>query len=144
MHSNKSDTILLSIKTEYANKIIDGLKCYEFRGWQLPKNIKYVFIYSSGIEKKIIAFFQIEKIIEDTPDNIWDICQKDSGVSKKEFFDYVYSFNYDKIYAIKIKDLKIFPRFLLLSEVDKKLFAPQRFKYLENKQIKILKEGLSE
>lgn len=143
MNNSKKNTILLSIKTEYANKILDGSKQYEFRGWKLPANIKYVFIYSSGLEKRIVALFQIEEIIEDSPENIWSICQKYSGISEKEFFNYAYSFNYDKIYAIKIKDIKIFSNFLSLSDIDNNFFAPQRFKYLTYKQVEIIKKGLS-
>jgi predicted transcriptional regulator len=140
--TNKTDTILLSIKTKYVNKILDGSKQYEFRGWKLPKNIEYVFIYSSGVEKKIVAQFRIEKIIEDTPEKIWNLYQDKAGITKEEFFNYVYSFNYDKIYAIKIKDLKIFFQPILLTEVEKGFFAPQRFKYLSCNEIKIIEKGL--
>ena len=137
--SNKKNTILLSIKTEYANKILNGSKRYEFRGWKLPDSIEYVYIYSSGIEKKIVGKFQIEKVIEDTPENIWKKCQKYSGVLKKEFFNYVYSFNYDKIYAIKVKRIEVFSNPLLLSDVLNGMYAPQRFKYLSDCEIEILK-----
>ena len=139
MSNSKKNTILLSIKTEYANKILNGSKKYEFRGWKLPDNVEYVVIYSSGVEKKIVGQFRIEKVIEDTPEKIWSFCQDKAGASEKEFYNYVYSFNYDKIYAIKIKDIKSFSNFLPLSDIDDGFFAPQRFKYLTHKQIETIK-----
>ena len=138
MRTNKTNNILLSIKTEYANKILDGSKRYEFRGWKLPDNIENVYIYSSGIQKKIVGKFQIEKVIEDTPENIWEKCQKYSGVLKKEFFDYVYTFDYNKIYAIKVKRIELFSNPLFLSDALNRMHAPQRFKYLSDCEIEVL------
>jgi len=131
--------ILLSIHTKYVNKILDGSKKYEFRGWKLSDKIKFVYIYSSGIEKKIVARFEISKIHVDEPSKIWNHCKDYAGATEEEYNSYVKSFNYDKIYAIEIKNLKVFSKFLLLSEVDKNLYPPQKFKYLEEKQIQLLK-----
>lgn len=133
--------ILLSIHTRYVNKILEGSKKYEFRGWKLSDKIKYVYIYSSGIEKKIVARFEIAKIYVDEPLKIWNQCKNYAGVTEEEYNTYVKSFNYNKMYAIEIKKLKVFQNPLVLSEVDKNLFPPQKFKYLDENQIKLL-EGL--
>ncbi|HIP26589.1 MAG TPA: ASCH domain-containing protein [Flavobacteriaceae bacterium] len=131
--------ILLSIHTKYVKKILDGTKKYEFRGWKLPDKVKFVYIYSSGIEKKIVARFEILKIHNDTPKNIWNKFKDKSGVSEEEYSNYVNSLNYGRIYAIEIENLQVFQRFLSLDEVDEEIFAPQKFKYLHNSQVEAIK-----
>ena len=135
--------ILLSIHTKYVEKILDGSKKYEFRGWRLSNKIKYVYIYSSGLEKKVVAKFEVSQIHENSPKNIWNQFKYDSGVEEEEYKKYVNSFNYAKIYAIEIKNLEIFQPSLSLSEIDENLHPPQKFKYLNEKQIKLLERHLS-
>lgn len=133
-----NNTILLSIHTKYTQKILERTKRYEFRGWELPSNIKFVYIYSSRIEKKIVARFEIIKVYSDVPENIWSKFHKYSGVTEAEYYNYVNLRNYDRIYAIKIDNLVIFEEKISLSEIDGISFAPQKFKYISDYQIDLL------
>ncbi len=127
--------ILLSIKTEYAQKILSSEKLFEFRGWIWKKDVNYVYIYASGEIKKIVAKFKIDKILEDTPNNIWSIAKDKAGVSKELYYSYVESYNYNKIFAIKIDNLKILDRNKYISLIDLDIKnAPQKFKYLSNSE----------
>ena len=101
--------VLMSIKTEYTNKILDKIKLYELRKKPFNENVDTVIIYSSGKVKKVVGEFKIEKIIKDSPDNIWNLGEDVLGIDKKSFYEY---FKHSKYaYAIKYnipKDLSDF------------------------------------
>jgi hypothetical protein len=123
--------ILMSIKTEYADKIFDGVKLYELRKKPLKENVDTIIVYSSGKVKKVVGEFKIEKIIKDSPDKIWNLGEEVLGIDKKSFYEY---FKHSKYaYAIKIKDVIKYdsPKELNDFGINK---APQSFCYLkENK-----------
>ena len=64
--------VLLSIKPEYAEKILNGEKKYEFRK-VLPKNksITKVIIYATMPIGKVIGEFEIAELISDSPSRLW-------------------------------------------------------------------------
>ena len=64
--------VLLSIKPEYAEKILSGEKRYEFRR-ALFKNpeIKKVVIYATSPIKKVIGEFDIECILTLELEDLW-------------------------------------------------------------------------
>ena len=79
--------ILLSIKPEYAEKILNGEKHFEFRK-KLPKNIAItkVVIYATKPIGKIIGEFEINRFLSTTPNELWKLTKDHSGIAKK-FFD---------------------------------------------------------
>jgi len=121
--------VILSIKPEFCEKIINGEKKYEFRKviFKNTENIEKVFIYSSSPVKKIIGSFRIQQIFEDRPKNLWNKFKKGAGISKVGFFDYFR--NSKKGYAIEMMDVEI------LSPIDPKgidssFCPPQSFRYI--------------
>ena len=60
---NKS-TILISIKPEYASKILDGIKKYEYRTTK-AKNVNKMIIYATSPVKKVIGEAEVKNILED-------------------------------------------------------------------------------
>ena len=99
-----SMNVLLSIKPKYVNEILAGKKKFEFRKAIFKKkDISKVFIYSSSPVKRIVASFEISKIIEDTPKKLWSQCHKYGGIKKQDFFDYFK--DSDVAYAIEITNL---------------------------------------
>ena len=120
--------ILMSIKTEYADKIFDGIKLYELRKKPLKENVDKIIVYSSGKAKKVIGEFKIEKIIKDSPENIWNLGEKVLGIDKKSFFNYFKNSQY--AYAIKVKDVIKYNLPKDLSDFGIKK-APQSFCYIK-------------
>ena len=94
--------VLLSIKPEFAHKIFDGTKKYEFRK-QIFKDssVKKVIVYSSSPEQKVIGEFKIDTILSDTPSAIWLQTRDYSGISQA-FYD-EYFRGRQNAYAIKRK-----------------------------------------
>jgi type I restriction enzyme S subunit len=128
--------VLISIKPKYVEKIISKEKTYEFRRNVFKKKVKNVVIYSTSPEKKIIGYFKPNKIIKDTPQNLWKNFHKVAGISKKDFFKYFDG--KDEGFALKIDDLEVFDNHISTDKIDN-FKAPQSFKYLNNEDMNQLK-----
>lgn len=119
--------VVLSIKPEFANKIFDGTKKFEFRK-AIFKNekIKTVIVYSSAPVQKVIGEFEIERIINHEIDTLWGLTQHGSGITE----DYFYKYFADRAkgFAIQIKKVKKYKTPKCLRR-DFNLFPPQSFAY---------------
>lgn len=121
--------VLLSIKPEYADKILSGEKKFEFRKSIFKrKNIQTVIIYATMPVGKVIGEFDIDIILSDDPELIWHETNSFSGISKS-FFD-SYFLDRKKAYAIKVKSSKRYESPQELSELRVGLKAPQSFAYI--------------
>lgn len=67
--------MLLSIKPEYAQRIIDGTKGFEFRTRRCREDINKIIFYSTAPESKVVGEAEIEEIISDAPSTVWELCQ---------------------------------------------------------------------
>ena len=121
--------VLLSIKPEFAEKIFNGTKKYEFRRSLFKnQNIKTVVVYASSPVQQVIGEFDIDKILNDNLHILWNKTKEFSGISEKFFFEYFN--NKEKGYAIQIKKVKRYERALSLKD-DFNTTPPQSFMYLE-------------
>ena len=120
--------VLLSIKPQFAVKIFDGTKKFEFRK-SIFKNstVDTVVVYASSPMRKVIGEFTIDKILEEKPSVLWEMTYQYSGITK-EYFD-AYFLNRDRAFAIKIKDTIRYPEPKDLIDFNLN-FAPQSFVYL--------------
>jgi len=120
--------VLLSIKPQFAVKIFDGTKKFEFRK-SIFKNSKIntVVVYASSPTQKVIGEFTFDEIIEENPEVLWEKTKNHSGISK-EFFD-EYFLNRDKAFAIRVKETNQYEIPMDLIDFDLN-FAPQSFVYL--------------
>ena len=121
--------VLLSIKPEFAHKIFDGTKKYEFRK-QIFKDssIKKVIVYSSSPEQKVIGEFTIDDILNDTPSDLWLQTRDYSGITQAFYEEYFRGRK--NAYAIKVASTKLYEQKKELSDFDI-MFPPQSFAYVE-------------
>lgn len=121
--------VLLSIKPEFAHKIFEGSKKFEFRK-QVFKDtsVKKVIVYSSSPEQKVIGEFEIETILSDTPNNIWIQTKLYSGISQEFYNEYFKG--RDNAYAIKVASTKKYRKEKSLADYNVQS-APQSFAYVE-------------
>jgi|LGVD01.1.fsa_nt_gb type I restriction enzyme S subunit len=120
--------VLLSVKPKYVDEMISGRKKYEFRKSIFKReNIEKMFIYSSSPIKKIIAIVDIDGILSDSPQKLWEQCHKEAGISESDFFSYFK--NSDVGYAIKISNVLEFPT-PVDPYIDENFRPPQSFYYL--------------
>lgn len=97
--------VVLSIKPEFAYKIFEGTKKFEFRKAIFKnENIKSVIVYASSPVQKVIGEFEIDKVLKYDLDTLWNLTQEHSGISEE--FYYEYFANKNEGFAIKIKKPK--------------------------------------
>lgn len=120
--------ILLSIKPEFAERIFDGSKKYEFRKviFRNP-DVKTVIVYASSPVQQVIGEFEIEAILSDAPENLWKETQEYSGTSEKFFFDYFFERSVG--FAIKVKKTRRYKKPLCLRK-SYNINPPQSFCYV--------------
>ncbi len=138
MRVSKLKSLVLSIHSDYVKRILNGRKKYEFRGWIYRQEVEYIYIYSSNIDKKIVGRFKPTTILKGTPEEIWDKLKDESGLKKEEYFQYVNTFNYKIINAIKISDLTILTEAITPSVLSNDFKIPQRFRYLSEDEADML------
>ena len=121
--------VLLAIKPEFAEKIFEGSKKFEFRR-VIFKNgdVKVVVVYASSPIKKVIGEFEIDEVVVSEPESLWHKTKKHSGITK-EYFDSYFS-DKDKGFAIKIKNLKKYRKPKCLKADFNISSPPQSFLYL--------------
>ncbi|WP_303316984.1 ASCH domain-containing protein [Flavivirga abyssicola] len=120
--------VLLSIKPEFAFKIFDGIKKFEFRKVIFKKpEIKTVVVYASSPVKRVIGEFEIDDIITSNPKDLWETTKLQSGIT--EDFFYKYFANREVAHAIKIKETKKYHESLCIKE-DFNVLPPQSYVYL--------------
>lgn len=95
--------VILAIKPEFAKKIFDGQKRFDFRKriW-VANDVEKVYLYVGIPLQKILGYFTIEEILYGSPDELWRVCSFNAGITKKGFFTYFHEKNFG--YAIKIKE----------------------------------------
>ncbi|MFC0400891.1 ASCH domain-containing protein [Paraburkholderia rhizosphaerae] len=121
--------VLLSIKPEFAEKILLGEKHFEFRK-AIPKapGVKTVVIYATKPVGKVVGEFDIDGVISASPRNLWSRTKEFAGITKQRFNEY---FDGREVaHAIKVKDARRYEKPLELPSVLESGVAPQSFCYL--------------
>jgi predicted transcriptional regulator len=121
--------VLLAIKPEYAYKIFNGLKRYEYRRVMFKNaNVKTALVYASKPVGEILGEFEIGEIMFDVPALLWEKTKPHSGISEKKFLSYFS----DRAmgYAIRIESARIYDSPLSLSGLNLRR-PPQSFAYIK-------------
>ena len=98
--------ILLSINPQHVAHILDGSKQYEFRKRKCKEKIDGIIIYSTAPVQQVVAEADVETILEDTPNKVWEKTKHKSGISREFFFKYYSGRN--RAVAYKLTNLNIF------------------------------------
>jgi predicted transcriptional regulator len=121
--------VLLSIKPEYAEKILTGEKRFEFRKSAFKnKLVKTVVIYATKPVGKVIGEFEMDGIIAAHPSALWQQTLDFSGITEDFFMKYFDGC--DVGYAIKVKKAKRYKKPQDISDFLPHGNAPQFFRYL--------------
>lgn len=125
---NKDITIILSIHPNHIDKILSGEKRYEYRK-RIPQDINHLIVYATAPTKKVVAIIEVDMVMKDTPQNIWNLTQNESGVSYEFFMNY---FNDLSIgYAIKFRKIYKLPNPIEITFIDGVKGAPQSYQYVD-------------
>ncbi|MDN5201958.1 ASCH domain-containing protein [Fulvivirgaceae bacterium BMA10] len=121
--------VILSIKPEFANKIFNGSKKFEFRR-RLYKNkkVRAVIVYASAPISKVIGEFEIENVIHGELDSLWSSTSRYSGISQEYYLDYFKG--KETGYAIAVKKAKLYDKPVCIKEKFG-IKPPQSFAYVQ-------------
>ena len=124
--------VVLSIKPQFANKIFDGTKKFEFRKAIFKnKNVTSVIVYASSPVQKVIGEFEIGEIFNYDLETLWNKTKEHSGITKDYFNEYFA--DRKNGFAIQIKNKKKFDNPKCL-KTDYNLTPPQSFAYWNSKE----------
>ena len=120
--------LLLSIKPEYVEKILQGGKKFEYRKRLAKEDVSYIYVYSTAPSMKVVASVHIEGHLSDSPTALWEKTKAAAGISRAKFRDYFRGCK--TAYAYKLGKVEVF-------ESPKNLYdfgvavAPQSFVYIK-------------
>lgn len=130
--------VLISIKPEYVNKILNGTKKYEYRRTLAKKDVSSLIIYSTWPVKEIVGEVDVVGTIEMAPSSLWEKTKKEAGISRKKYREYFKKRKKACAYVLGM---------VTKYETNKKLLdigvqqAPQSFLYLTQEQYELLRQG---
>lgn len=99
--------VILSIKPKFAEKILSGDKCYEFRRAIFSRpGVKTVLMYATAPCRQVIGEFNVDGVITLAPHELWRRTRRFAGIDKQQFDDYFAGKS--KAYALRIGSPKRF------------------------------------
>lgn len=121
--------MILSIKPQYANRILNGTKKFEFRKNNVKRidEIEKVFIYSTYPIQRIIGHFTIKEFHKMQPLELWLHTWEHAGIEINDFQEYFQGKQFG--YAIEVDEVIAYDKPLFLKEIDSTDKIPQSFKY---------------
>ena len=120
--------ILLSINPNHVENIMNGTKQYEFRKKACKRQVDKILIYSTTPIMRVVGEADVEDVLIDTPEVIWEKTEEKSGIDKA-FFDQYYE-DREQAVAYKLINVKQYEEPKELEEFGVSN-APQSFQYIE-------------
>ena len=121
--------ILMPINPVYVDEILSGRKKFEYRKIKAKRNnIDKMIIYSTSPVMKVVAEVDIVDILEETPEKVWKMTKKYSGITKDFYLKYYK--NRDVAIAYKLGNVKKYETPLSLEDIGIN-YVPQSFVYLD-------------
>ena len=142
--SSMPNTVILSIKPEYADKIFyEKTKKVELRRVfpDLEKD-DLVIVYVSSPKKAVVGYFKIKNIIKKEVRYLWEEVEDKAGITPKEFYDYYSGVKLGIGIGIFFKKSKTFKKPVELEKLRQELKnfrPPQSYRYLKPDEWEIIK-----
>ncbi len=120
--------VVLSIKPEFVERILDGTKRFEFRRTIFKEPVRSVVVYSTMPVGQVVADFDVKQIHQLPVHDLWTMTKDYAGISEERFLDYFKGKEFG--YAIEIRTVNRYQEPLSLS-LDFGVGPPQAFVYVE-------------
>jgi predicted transcriptional regulator len=126
--------IVMSIKAEYARKILSGKKKVEIRKiFSIKLTGSKICIYASRPKRSLVGEALIKEVVCDKPENIWQSFSDQIGCTNEQFDKYTES--KDKVYAIVLQEAAAYRKSVSIREISylmkEKLRPPQNYYNLQ-------------
>ena len=120
--------LLLSIKPEYVERILNGTKKFEYRKRLAKKETDVIYIYSTAPEMKVVASVEVLDRVSASPTALWEQTKKFSGISRAKYREYFRGCK--TAHAYKLGAVQIFDLAKELADFGINV-APQSFAYID-------------
>jgi len=131
-------TVLLSVKPEYADRILEGTKRFEFRRSAFASPVDEILIYATSPIKRIVGYFRMDFVHKGSPRSLWSRYSRYAGIGKAKYFSYFSQAK--RAFAIQIESAKRFATDVDPRSLWPDFFPPQNFKYVEKGEADVLKQ----
>ncbi|MHB0673525.1 ASCH domain-containing protein [Roseomonas mucosa] len=122
----------MSIKPEFAERIFDGTKRYEFRkAVYANRAVQTVVVYVTQPVGRIVGEFDVDGIVEAAPECLWAETHAHAGVTR-DFFD-AYFEGRDRAFAIQVGEVRLYDAPLVPGDVIANFTAPQSYMYVDDR-----------
>ena len=119
--------ILLPIKEEYVEKILNGEKKFEYRHILTNEQIDGIILYTTAPIKRVVGEVEVIGTLESSPSGLWESTKKNAGISREKYRKYFRGQKRAKAYVLD-KAIR-YSKMYKLEELGIKK-APQSFLYL--------------
>lgn len=133
MNSKNKKNLFISVKPEFADKIISKEKNIELR--KLKPNVKAgdnIIIYASSPYKAVVGYGTIKRIIIESTDEMWSNHSEFLGIDKVRYDEYYKGKEF--AIGIEINNIKRINPISLnkLRMLDSKFHPPQTYRYISS------------
>lgn len=123
--------VILSIKPHFCKPIFDGVKRYEYRKRVFKRgDLDKVYVYASSPICKVIGYFTVDGIINDTVSKVWDMTHEYGGIGRGYYDSYFGGC--DMAHAIKIDKVILFSVPIDPHVMLDNFHAPQNYMYVDH------------
>ena len=131
--------LLISVKPEFAEKIMNGEKTIELRK-SAPRKVNkesHILLYVTSPIKELWGICKINNILKDEPKAFWDNYGYKTGITETQFKQY---YKTSRIaFGIELKEIRNFSKYSIELKQLKKAFPnfmpPQTYSYIHSEEI---------
>lgn len=137
------EVLLLSIRPEHATKIFEGTKKVELRRVRPSLSSgDWVLVYVSTPVQALMGAFEVDKVIEAEPEDLWKLVHRYAGITKEQFDSYYLGTT--KAYGIFLRGTRPLPApisLISLRQLVSDFHPPQSYLYISQNQANTLNEA---
>jgi predicted transcriptional regulator len=124
--------VLLSIKPEFAERIFDGTKRFEFRrAIYANRAVQTVVVYVTRPIGRIVGEFDVDGIVEAAPECLWAETHAHAGINR-DFFD-AYFDGRSRGFAIRVGEVRRYDTPLVPQDIIDNFTPPQSYMYVDDR-----------
>jgi predicted transcriptional regulator len=117
---------------------MSGEKKVEFRKVRFRNEVSHAVVYASSPIQRVIGYFDITYIVEDSPADLWARYGAEAGIVQEEF--HMYFNSSDRGIAIGIGKVQSLMEPVQLHALGSSLKPPQSFAYLDEGAFKLIQD----
>ena len=121
-------SVIMSIKPEFVYQIMSGKKKYEYRKRACKRDVDRIYIYCTVPVRKIVGEAEVESVLVNSPEELWEQTKEDAGIDKANYDSYYR--NRGEAIAYKLVNIKRYKNPKTLKDFGVNV-APQSYQYVE-------------